>query len=151
MRVTRGFVLFLTIMAALSGCKNAADSPAASSDAKHYKLKGKVVAVDRTAKTATIDHEDVEGYMPAMTMTFPVHADWVWNDLVPGSEVRAELVVDNTSKEGYWLENVGIVAAPVPGQPASANDNFDQIGKPVPDFSLVNQDGKRISMKDFRG
>src|SRR5436190_5638552 len=140
MKFIRGLLFFLSIVLAFSACKNAADSSAASSGAKRYQFKGKVIAVDRTAKTATIDHDAVEGYMPAMTMTFPVHADWVWNDLVPGSEIRAELVVDNTSKEGYWLENVGIVAAPVPGQ--ATNENFEQIGKPMPDFSLTNQIGR---------
>ena len=149
MIIIRGLILFLSILLAFSACKKADDTSANSLNAKRYKLKGKVVAVDRTAKKATIDHEAVEGYMGAMTMEFPVHADWVWNDLVPGSEIRAELVVDNSSKEGYWLENVGIVAAPVPGQ--ATNENFEQIGKPMPDFSLTNQDGKHISMKDFRG
>jgi len=149
MIIIRGLILFLSILLAFSACKKADDTSADSLNAKRYKLKGKVVAVDRTAKKATIDHEAVEGYMGAMTMEFPVHADWVWNDLVPGSEIRAELVVDNSSKEGYWLENVGIVAAPVPGQ--ATNENFEQIGKPMPDFSLTNQDGKHISMKDFRG
>ena len=149
MIIIRGLILFLSILLAFSACKKADDTSGQSSNAKRYKLKGKVVAVDRTAKKATIDHEAVEGYMGAMTMEFPVHADWVWNDLVPGSEIRAELVVDNSSKEGYWLENVGIVAAPVPGQ--ATNENFEQIGKPMPDFSLTNQDGKHISMKDFRG
>lgn len=150
MKLMRGLVFFLVVAAALSACKSAANSSASSSNAKRYQFRGKVIAVDRTAKTATIDHDAVESYMPAMTMTFPVHADWVWNDLVPGAEVRAELVVDNTSNEGYWLENVGILAAPVPGQTV-ADDNFAQIGKPVPEFSLTNQDGKRISIKDFRG
>jgi len=151
MKFIRVLVFFLSIALAFSACKNAANSSAESSNAKRYQLKGRVIAVDRTAKTATIDHDAVEGYMPAMTMTFQVHADWVWNDLVPGSEVRAELVVDNTSKEGYWLENIGIVVAPNPGQTVPTNDNFAQIGKLVPDFLLTNQDGKRISMRDFRG
>ena len=85
-------------------------------------------------------------------MDFPIHADWVWNDLLPGSEIRADLVVDNTAKDPYFLENVGIIAAPNPNQsPLPVNDNFAQIEKEVPDFSLINQDGKRISLKDFRG
>ena len=148
----RSLILFLLLVISLSACRNEANSSAESSNAKHYKLKGKVISVDRTAKKATIDHEAVEGYMGAMTMEFPVHADWVWDDLIPGSDIRAELVVDNSSKDGYWLENIGIVAAPVPGQAQPPiNENFAQIGKPVPDFSLTNQDGKHISMKDFRG
>src|SRR5215213_1379921 len=87
----------------------------ASSSAKRFNFKGKVVSVDRQNKRATIDHEAVEGYMDAMTMEFPIHEDWVWDDLTPGSEVRAELVVDNSpppvdnsgkpiAKDSYWLE-----------------------------------------------
>jgi protein SCO1/2 len=144
----RHLIFLLLFAAILSGCKNTANTNAASS-AKRFPFKGKVVSVDRTAKKATIDHEAVEGYMSAMTMEFPIHADWVWDDLVPGSEVRAELVVDNTTKEGYWLENIGIVAAPIAGQsPVPLSEN---IGKPIPDLALTNQDGKRISMNDFRG
>ncbi len=147
----RYLVLFLLIVF-LFACKGAINNNQQPAAAKRYQLKGKVVAVDRTAKKATIDHEAVEGYMEAMTMDFPIHADWVWNDLLPGSEIRAELVVDNAAKDPYYLENIGIVAAPNPNQsPLPINENFAQIGKEAPDFSLVNQDGKRISLKDFRG
>ena len=71
---------------------------------------------------------------------------------LPGSEIRAELVVDNNDKDPYYLENIGIVAAPNPNQsPVPVDERFAQIGKEAPDFSLTNQDGKRISLKDFRG
>ncbi len=122
-----------------------------SADAKHYALKGKVVAVDRAKKKATVEHEDIPGYMDAMTMDFPIRADWVWDDLTKDADIRADLVVDNTKGE-FWLENIAIVAAPNPNQPAPPiNENFAQIGNEVPDFTLTNQDGKRISIKDFRG
>jgi len=49
----------------------------------------------------------------------------------------------------FWLEKVTIIAAPDPNAPTPTPD--DRIGKTVPDFSLTNQDGKRISPKDFRG
>ncbi len=146
----RYFILLLSAFLFLSACKAPADTPSAS--AKRYPLKGRVVSVDKAAKKARIDHEKIDGFMDAMTMDFPVRADWVWEDLVPGSEIRAELVVDTTAKEPFWIENIGIVAAPNPNQsPLSVNENFAQIGKEAPDFSLVNQDGKKISLKDFRG
>jgi len=135
-----------------TSCKSGATGNQSSSELKRYPLKGKVVSVDRTAKKAKIDHEAIEGFMPAMTMDFPIRAEWVWNDLTPGSEIRAELVVDNTAKDPYYLENVGIIALPNPDQsPVAVNDKFAQVGQEVPDFSLTNQDGKRISVKDFRG
>jgi len=148
----RLFILFLSAALLFSACKNGTNASEPSASAKRYKLEGKVISVDRTAKKAKIEHEAVEGYMDAMTMDFPIHADWVWNDLTPGSEIRAELVVDSTAKDPYYLENVGIIALPNPDQsPVALNDKFAQIGQPVPDISLINQDGKRISLKDFRG
>jgi protein SCO1/2 len=72
--------------------------------------------------------------------------------LQPGSEIFAELVVDNTAQDTYWLEKIGIIAAPNPNQPAvQVDERFAQIGNEVPDFTLTNQDGKRISLRDYRG
>jgi protein SCO1/2 len=149
----RRFLLFLSAILLFTACKGGVDAGQASASAKRYQLKGKVISVDRTAKKAKIEHEDVEGYMEGMTMDFPIHADWVWNDLTPGSEIRADLVVDNAAKDPFYLENVGIVALPNPDQsPLPQDDKFAKlVGEAIPDFSLTNQDGKRISLKDFRG
>ena len=147
----RIFILVLSAFILFSACKPT-DSGQASASAKRYKLKGKVVSVDRAKKKAKIDHEAVEGYMGAMAMEFPVHADMVWNDLVPGAEITADLVVDNAAKDPFWIENIIISSAPQPGQATlPENGNFAQIGQETPDFSLTNQDGKPISIKDFRG
>ncbi|MGI8788700.1 MAG: SCO family protein [Pyrinomonadaceae bacterium] len=147
----RYFILILFSIFLFTACqKSQTQTQTASADAKRYTLKGKVVAVDKAKKTATIAHEDVgDGYMPAMTMDFPIKDDWVWEDLKPGAEVRADLVVD---KDGFWLEKIGIVAAPDPNQPAPpVREDAAQVGKEVPNFTLTNQDGKRVSLKDFRG
>jgi protein SCO1/2 len=145
-------ILLMLISALLFGACQKPATQTAADTAKRYTLKGKVVSVDRDKKRAKIDHEAIEGYMDAMTMEFPIHEDWVWDDLVPGAEIRAELVVDNSAKDPYWLEKIGIVAAAKPGQsPPPIDEKFAQIGKEVPDFQLTNQDGQRISTKDFRG
>jgi protein SCO1/2 len=146
-------VFLIVILAALfvTACQQT-EPPGTKGELKRYPLKGKVISVDRANKKAKIDHEAIPDYMPAMEMDFPIHEDWVWDDLLPGSEIRAELVVDNTAKEPYWLEKIGILAAAKPGQPVPpVDERFAQIGKEVPDFQLTNQDGKRISIKDFRG
>ena len=144
----RIYLFLLSLAFFLPACQPAANV-SNRSEAKRYPFKGKVISVDKAKKTATIDHEDIPGFMSGMTMAFPIHEDWVWNELTPGSEIRAELVVDNTAKDPYWLEKIGILAAPNPNQPKPTPD--DRIGKQVPDFTLINQDGKRISPKDFRG
>lgn len=142
------FVILAAIL--LAGCQRAAAPPAASANAKRYPFKGTVVSVDKAAKKATIKHEKIEGYMDAMTMEFAIHADWAWDKIAPGSGISGELVVDPASPDGYWIENVTLSEAGPPGQVA-VNDAFAQIGHDVPDFTLTNQDGKPVSIKDFRG
>ena len=147
----RYFIIFILVILLFTACQKTQTAPA-SSDAKRYPFKGKIVSVDKANKKAKIDHDAIPGYMEAMTMDFPIHEDWVWDNLTPGAEVRAELVVDNTAKDPFWLEKIGIVALPNPDQPAPAvNDKFAQIGKAVPDFKLTNQGGKPFTFKDYRG
>ncbi|MEO6655697.1 MAG: SCO family protein [Pyrinomonadaceae bacterium] len=148
MRVT---IFLIVISFSLYSCHKP-ETQTASPNAKRYQIKGKIVSVDKTAKKAKIDHQKIEGFMDAMTMEFPVHADWALDDLTPGAELTGELVVDSSAKDPFWIENITIVAAAEPGQAyPPINESFAQIGQEVPDFSLTNQDGKRISLSDFRG
>ncbi len=147
----RKTLLIIILSIFVLSCNKTATEPV-SDNAKHYPLKGKIVSVNRAAKTAKIDHDEVPGLMTGMTMDFPIHADFVWDELKPGAEIRADLVVDNTAKDPSFLENISIVAAPDPNKPAvPINEKFAQIGLPVPDFRLTNQDGKPISIKEFHG
>lgn len=140
----------LMIAALLSGCSET--PPSANPDnVKRYELRGRVVSVDRQAKRATIEHEEIPGFMDRMTMTFPIREDWVWDELSVGADIRAELVVDSTAPEPFWLEKIGIVAVRDPNAPLPEPKQPEQIGKPVPDIPLTNQDGKRFTFKDYRG
>jgi len=150
MNFMRYYVLILFAALFFTACqKSPTQSPNASAEAKRYSLKGKVVAVDKAKKKATVKHEEIPGYMDAMTMDFPIREDWVWDDLNPGADVFAELVVD---ADEYWLEKIAISAAPNPNQPPlSVREDVAQVGNVVPDFALTDQDGKRINLKDYRG
>ena len=147
--------IIVVVFLLVSACRTAEvsnTSPAASANAKRYPFKGTVVSVDKQKKTASIDHEAIPGYMEAMTMDFPIHETWVWDDLTPGSVIQAELVVDNTAKDPFWLEKIGISAAPNPNQPPlPTGETAPQVGKAVPDIKLTDQDGKRFSLTDYRG
>ena len=145
--------LFLLVISALlfTACGGDSEPVSNSANAKRYEMSGKVVSVDRIQKRAKIAHEKIPGFMDAMTMEFPIREDWVWNELVPGAEIRADLVVDSSAKDPYWLENIAIVGAPIPGQEAPPEATPEQIGKTVPDISLTNQDGKKFTFKDYRG
>ncbi|MEP7074763.1 MAG: SCO family protein [Acidobacteriota bacterium] len=141
-------VFFLALI--IISCQRSANQNV-SANAKRFSFKGKVVSVDKGAKKAKIEHGDIPGYMDAMTMDFPIREDWVWDELKPGADIEADLVVDDANAQ-YWLEKIRISMAPNANQAAlPVNENFVQIGKNVPNFELTNQDGKRIELKDFRG
>ncbi len=148
----RYFILTLLLISLFTACqKSQAPQQTASPDAKRYTLKGKIVAVDKTNKKATIAHDEIPGYMSAMTMEFPIKDEWVFEALAKDAEIRAELVVDNAQGK-FWLENVAVIgAAPTEDNPAlpPLKETVVQIGKEVPDFKLTNQDGNRIGIRDF--
>jgi len=116
---------------------------------KHYDLKGKVVAVDKGKRELTISHEDIKDYMSGMTMAFSVKDDWVYQIAAPGNQITATLVVDGTQS---WLEDVVITedSTPVAGAPAIEGADPNP-GDAVPDYRLINQDGKAIRLQDFKG
>jgi len=64
--------------------------PRRPANEKRYPLKGKVIAVNKTERTATIKHEDIPGYMPGMTMPFKIKNDADLEMLKAGDEVSLE-------------------------------------------------------------
>jgi protein SCO1/2 len=111
--------------------------------------KAKSSRSNKSKKSVIVAHEEIPGFMEAMTMPFPVKDDFILDELKKDSDISANLIVD---ADGYWLENIAISFDANPHQSAPpVNENFAQVGREISDFSLVNQDGKRIALKDFRG
>ena len=69
-------------------------------------MKGKVLAVDRSKGEVAVEHEEVKGYMAAMTMDFPLRDADALNTVAPGDGIQATLVVADDGS--YWLENPAI-------------------------------------------
>src|SRR5438132_10862794 len=118
-----------------------------SANEKRYDMKGKVLAVDKAARTATITHEEIQGYMPAMTMPFNVKSDGDLEMIKPGNVITATLFVDGPSS---WIEIVSVT------DDVSSDPNVEVPGEPrrgeeVPDFHLLNQDGAKIHLAQYRG
>ena len=120
-----------------------------SATEKHYDLKGRVVVVEKDKRLITIAHEDIKDYMPGMTMAFSVREDWVYEIAAPGNQLTATLVVDGTQS---WLEDIVVTeeSTPVAGAPAieGADPN---VGDDVPNYALINQDGKTVRIRDYKG
>jgi protein SCO1/2 len=143
-------LLPLVLLAALAApaCKREAP-PAAG---QRYPLKGKVVEVDLANRKVTIAHEDIPGFMPAMTMPFVVLEKdaALLQGVGPGDEIAATLVAPDSR---YWLEDLVVVRKGTPGpNPTPApHPHEPHPGDAMPDVGLVDQDGKPLRFADYHG
>jgi protein SCO1/2 len=136
-----------TCMLVLAICSAFAVSSCQRAPERRFDLTGKVVSVDRSQHQVTLAHEAIEGYMDAMTMPFDVKDDWALSVLVPGQTVRATLVVRD---DRSWIEGLTISKTEPAGNPTVTNP-VPKPGTDVPDFSLLNQDNRRIHLSQYRG
>ena len=61
-----------------------------------YEGRGSVVSLDEKAKRVTLEHEEIKGLMPAMTMEFSVRSGEMPNNLRRGNRVRFTLTPQGT-------------------------------------------------------
>ncbi|HMV52000.1 MAG TPA: SCO family protein [Blastocatellia bacterium] len=146
-KIARFFFLSLFVCLSLSACKNS--PPKASDGAKRFEVKGKVVSADKGEHKVTIQHEEIKGYMDAMTMPFTLLDDWVYSELKPGAQIQATLVVDQGRT---WLENPVVTNVADPNLVGKVEETGTEPspGAVVPNFALINQDGKKISFDKYR-
>lgn len=119
------------------------------SSSKQYALRGHVVAKSPATQQLTISHEDIPGFMPAMTMPYAVKDTQALNDVQPGDVITANVVVQ--SPDNYWLEHVVITDKSGRGAVSSAAPHQLAPGEKVPDVPLTNQDGKKLLLSQFKG
>jgi protein SCO1 len=159
-RRDRGFRIALSILLAmflmaLIGCSKQQSSESQGQEpagARHYKLVGKVVSIDNSQSSITVDSQAVPGFMDAMIMPYTVHNAQELTTLSPGDEITADIVVTN---DGAYLQHIVVTkkASGTPPQPQAAptTQRDPQPGDRVPDFVLINQDGRRIHLSSFKG
>jgi protein SCO1/2 len=130
-------IMVLSVFALLTGCQRTPE--------RRFDLKGKVVSLDKEHRQVTIAHEEIKGFMDAMTMPFRVKDDWALEVLAPGQAVEAVLVVQ---EDRSWIEGLGISKA------VSTSESVNTVFSPkhvdeIPDFELLNQDNHRIHIFKF--
>jgi protein SCO1/2 len=129
-----------------------------SGDRREYKLQGQILTMAPDHKSASIKHEEIPGFMAAMTMTYTVRDAKEFEPLVPGDLITSTLVIATTSTatETYLKDVKKVGTAPLEktsdaAPTASSGFELLKLGEPVPNGKFVNQDGKAVTLEDFRG
>jgi protein SCO1/2 len=130
-------------------------SACSSPPASHaYSLQGQVLAVTPDHQQATIKHEEIKGFMAAMTMSYKMKDPQELKDIVPGDLINATLIVETNGAFVTDVKKVG--EAPLEtvatGTPA-ASSGFELLkpGDPVPDANFVDQNGQKRRFSVFSG
>jgi protein SCO1/2 len=132
-------VVLVAILMAAAGCR-------AAEPVREYRLVGQILAVDRQTNRVTIRHHDIDGFMPGMTMPFPVRDASLLNGRVAGELVEATLSVQGTDA---WVSRLTVTGkAPITeAAPLLGLGPGDRIA----DAALVDQDGAPMRVADLRG
>jgi protein SCO1/2 len=142
-------IVFLGLLCVLVLLASCASKPKEPKDVRRYPIEGKVIAVDQTKKEITLQHKDIPGYMAGMTMPFRIQDDWVFNVARPGDELHGTLAV---SPDRAYITDVSINqnAATAAGS-STSKAHLPEVGEALPDFSFVDQNGRRVHLHQFRG
>jgi protein SCO1/2 len=120
-----------------------------------YTLQGQIVSIAPDGSEASIKHEEIPGFMSAMTMSYKGKDPGAFAGLQPGDLITSTLVV---ASDGAHLERIRKVgdaplesaAAPSP-PPASSGFELLKPGEAVPNVTFVDQDGRTLDFASFRG
>lgn len=111
---------------------------------RRFQLVGVVTGHEASPPRVVIEHEEVKGLMPAMSMAFDVSSGEP--SLRMGDRVRATLVVTDTRS---WLENVRVTAGDMTRGTSRSLSAVP--GTPLPDFRLIDQNNQPLTGRSFAG
>lgn len=140
-------LLLLCLLIAFPGCRRGATQPQ-NQAGKTYHIRGIIVGTDLPKGVVTLDTDAIPGYMDAMVMPYALRNPAIISELHPGDTITADLY---TSDSANAIDNVVVVGQARADYKPPAEFKPLNPGDPVPDFKLLNQDGKLIQIAQFRG
>jgi protein SCO1/2 len=124
---------------------------AACTRAKHYEMKGQVLAVDRDKVEILVKHEDIPGLMSAMTMPYKVQSVTMLDNIGPGDLISTDLAVDNGTAVITKITKTGTAKIDTPApSPIASGFELIKVGTEVPNQVFIDQDGKERHLNDIR-
>ncbi len=130
--------------------------------AQRYPCSGLLLRVNPRRSEVEISMQEIPGFMDAMVMTLPVNHSINLQDLRPGDMVDFTLVVTGKSSYGEnfrirrfeSLENDPQGALRLAQVEKALNPSSESVlceGQHVPDFSLIDQTGRSVTLSQFSG
>jgi protein SCO1/2 len=121
-------------------------------EAREFEVRGQILSLDANRSEVLVDHEDIPGFMPAMTMPYKVNDVALLEGKKPGDLVTATLVVEEVDAYLSTLTTTGHAPIRNPGAgPAITDADLLKEGDPVPDVPLVDETGAARPLSSLKG
>lgn len=132
---------------AMPACRRETRSAPAGS---RYPLRGTVVSVDAPNRSLVVAHEEIPGFMEAMTMEFVVleKDQALLAGVAPGDGIAATLVVPDSR---YWLEELKVTRRGSAQHTPTRRSAEARLGEPLPEVTLLDQDGQPLRLAELAG
>ncbi|HVG26963.1 MAG TPA: SCO family protein [Acidobacteriaceae bacterium] len=149
---SRARVAALVAVWSVVGALGCHEKPKASAS-EQYPIRGVVERTDAAGGHVVLKHEAVPGLMEAMTMSYPVMDPAALSEMHPGDRIAAVVLADKTAQgpTHLRLKDVVIIAQAKPDYLPAVQYHVPAPGDLVPNFKLLNQAGKTVDLKGFRG
>ena len=146
----RNILLLLSVAVALSGCNKADET------LQHYEVRGVIRGFSPDRQTIEIEHENIQGFMPSMTMPFLARNQKEIVDLAIGDAILFRMTV---TQKDFWIDRVRkidrsevrIVEARATVTPSTNRAAHLREGDEMLVLTLTNQDRQHITLETFRG
>lgn len=150
--MNRSILLLLSLALAFVGCDRAKND----SGMRRYDARGIVRGISPDRRTITIEHENIPGFMPSMTMPFTAADpkeiarfnadDVVAFQLVVTADDAFISKLKKIAPTDVKLPRATVTPAPPPSTTARLRE-----GDTMPFFDLTNERGEKIGLESFRG
>jgi len=122
--------------------------------AKTYPIHGQILGISSPTPDGriqiTLKHDDIRGFMPAMTMPYAVQNASAAAGLATGDVIDATLVIDGSDIHLENIHKAGRAPLPSDAKPVSIMDVM-QPGDLVPDDPVIDETGATHTLSDWRG
>jgi protein SCO1 len=119
--------------------------------AKRYELSGQILAVHADRQELTIKHGDIVGYMPGMTMSFPVAPKSLMEGRTAGELITATLEVSDLIGRIVAIKHTGTAPIPDDTNSVAMTEGILAVGDEIPDAALIDQTDRRRSLSEWKG
>ncbi len=166
MKLRYSSVAVLASCLLMAGCGKQASSstasaaaPAATPGETRHPLTGEIVKILADRSMLIVSHDAIPDYMMAMTMEFKVSKADLAN-AKEGQRIRAELVVKGNDMflEKIWPDDTvtrttidAAAKALTQDTALRGKDAYREIGETLPNFTLLDQEGRAVAAGRFRG